>query len=67
MLVKANEMEVVMKNSGIKDEAISQIEDEANDVTARETENEAAEEEPPASMPKNVDKFVTPMGLSISK
>jgi hypothetical protein len=58
MLVKANEVEVVMKNSGINDEATSEIEDEANDVTASETEGEATEEEPSASMPKNVDKFI---------
>ena len=58
MLVKANEIEVVMKNSGINDEATSEIEDEANDVTASETEGEATEEEPSASMPKNVDKFI---------
>ena len=41
MLVKANEIEVVMKNSGINDEATSEIEDEANEVTASETEGEA--------------------------
>ena len=61
MLVKANEIEVVMKNSGINDESTSEIEDEANNVTASETEGEATEE-PSASMPKNVDKFVHPHG-----
>ena len=61
MLVKENEIEVVMKNSGINDESTSEIEDEANDVTASETEGEATEE-PSASMPKNVDKFVHPHG-----
>ncbi|CAB3993260.1 Hypothetical predicted protein [Paramuricea clavata] len=49
MPVKANEIEVVMKNSGINDEATNEIEDDANDVTASETEGEATEEELSAS------------------
>jgi hypothetical protein len=41
MLMEANEIEVVMKNSGFNDEATSEIEDEANDVTTSETKSEA--------------------------
>lgn len=45
MLVKANEIEVILKNGSINDEAVSETEGEGNDEAASETEGEARDAE----------------------